>query len=698
MGFSNLFKLLPGSFVSAEPQSNHEPDGELGLIRLESRILLSGNVIASFLGTDISLVGDADDNFVELEIVDNRLVATGIDGTTVNGAAQVTLAEGVGIDGSLSIIAAGGNDEFFLDNGLNIGGNVYFQGDSGADKITLDGIQIGGFAHLDGGGGDDQIVTNTVGVGGSMYVSGGRGEDVFAARLLDVGFDLIVSAGEQSDRVILENSLVDDHLYVYAGNGDDDIVVRNSSILRNVFVFDGDGADVTVFENGFVGRFTFVFAQSGDDIVDIRGPGRFRKRVSVIGDAATDAVRIDGRSFINKRTILAGALDGSDVQALASRIDSADTGLVVLANQLQNNLTTPQSLALDVSSNAFIQSSGTLLVDQPIFTLNGMTTPQSRVSADLDGDGIGDISTVADDEGGFSLQATLDNTAENLGANRIAVSSTNDDNLVSSETVAVHYAVGTVARISTAFGDIDVELLDEAAPQTVRNFLSYLPEYQGSIVHRSAFYDDGDNFVIQGGGFRLEDDQVVGIPVNDPVPSEAGFDRSNVRGTLAVALPIGNPDGGTSQWFINMNDRNQSLDNSFFTVFGRVIGSGLEVADAIQDLDIFDLSDEFGQTALQEVPLADYEEFGEVLAGTVSGTAGSTLLIGEGTQFTTELPVDRVIRIDGQVFQAAQVVSDSELVLEAAPTIGFSGATVQYSAQPAAENYVTIERVEQLFD
>jgi hypothetical protein len=56
-------------------------------------------------------------------------------------------------------------------------------------------------------------------------------------------------------------------------------------------------------------------------------------------------------------------------------------------------------------------------------------------------------------------------------------------------------------RFHTNVGDIDVRLTPAAAPKTVANFLSYLSAgaYSNSIFHR-----DVQGFIIQGGGFQLQ--------------------------------------------------------------------------------------------------------------------------------------------------------------------------------------------------
>ncbi|MCI5107071.1 MAG: peptidylprolyl isomerase [Pseudomonadales bacterium] len=145
---------------------------------------------------------------------------------------------------------------------------------------------------------------------------------------------------------------------------------------------------------------------------------------------------------------------------------------------------------------------------------------------------------------------------------------------------------GTIVRFSTTMGDFSVELLDDTAPLTVANFLNYVnrDDYNGTYLHRVV-----DDFVVQGGGFRFE--PFVGpidVPADPAVPNE--FNVSNTRGTIAMAKIDGDPDSATSQWFINLDD-NTSLDadNGGFTVFGNVLGEGMVILDAIDDLPVVNL-------------------------------------------------------------------------------------------------------------
>lgn len=162
-------------------------------------------------------------------------------------------------------------------------------------------------------------------------------------------------------------------------------------------------------------------------------------------------------------------------------------------------------------------------------------------------------------------------------------------------------AAATVVEIRTNMGNISINLFDEETPETVENFLEYVNAgaYANNVVHRSE-----PEFVIQAGGFNYNntlplDNVATGVSViNEP-------ELSNVRGTIAMAKQAGDPNSATSQWFINLADNSQNLDvqNGGFTVFGQIIGDGLDVADAINELPRFNLGG-----AANSIPLMNYSD------------------------------------------------------------------------------------------
>ncbi len=165
-------------------------------------------------------------------------------------------------------------------------------------------------------------------------------------------------------------------------------------------------------------------------------------------------------------------------------------------------------------------------------------------------------------------------------------------------------AMADTVLIETPQGNIEIELLTDDAPKTVANFLNYIDsgKYTKSFIHRSMRFEDGTGFVIQGGGFTFNGSNAAGIIPFASVENE--FKVSNTRGTVAMAKLGNQPDSATSQWFINLADNSENLDNQNggFTVFARVIGNGMEVADAISQLQIIDTDGSF-----TDLPVIDYQ-------------------------------------------------------------------------------------------
>lgn len=141
---------------------------------------------------------------------------------------------------------------------------------------------------------------------------------------------------------------------------------------------------------------------------------------------------------------------------------------------------------------------------------------------------------------------------------------------------------GTVVRVNSPVGEFFIEMFDETTPGTVENFLKYVNSglYNGTIVHRLV-----PGFVIQGGWLTYNQSQqnFFSIPAYGNIQNE--FRVSNQRGTIAMAKVAGDPHSANSQWFINLGN-NSALDsnNGGFTVFGRVMGNGMQVVDAIAGL------------------------------------------------------------------------------------------------------------------
>jgi cyclophilin family peptidyl-prolyl cis-trans isomerase len=207
----------------------------------------------------------------------------------------------------------------------------------------------------------------------------------------------------------------------------------------------------------------------------------------------------------------------------------------------------------------------------------------------------------------------------------------------------------SVVRFETSLGDIDIELFNNATPNTVANFLNYTTSgrYDNSFFHRSAHNEpQGTNpqpgsprptqprdrrFVLQGGGFLFDDrraPELRGLATDAPINQE-GVPRSNTERTLSMARLGQQPDSATSQFFFNLGDNNflDTVDGAGrgFTVFARVI-QGWDVVLAISDLQRWNLTNNSAfasatggaQGAMSEVP---------VLPGYAGGAVTNSTLV-----------------------------------------------------------------------
>lgn len=157
-----------------------------------------------------------------------------------------------------------------------------------------------------------------------------------------------------------------------------------------------------------------------------------------------------------------------------------------------------------------------------------------------------------------------------------------------------------VVQFETVKGRFNAELLANDAPKNVANFLSYVNNgsYLKTLIHRSV-----PGFVIQGGGYRLNGTSIDPVTAQAAVQNE--FKLSNVRGTIAMAKTDAGPNTATSHWFINLADNSASLDttNGGYTVFGRVLGDGMTVVDALAAVPVYNASSQLGSADFASLPL-----------------------------------------------------------------------------------------------
>ena len=221
--------------------------------------------------------------------------------------------------------------------------------------------------------------------------------------------------------------------------------------------------------------------------------------------------------------------------------------------------------------------------------------------------------------------------------------------------ITVPGLVGTqFAKFDTVFGRFSVELRNDVAPRHVANFLGYAQrgDYGNSFIHREASFDNTTVSIVQGGGYRLPF-PVQAIPRQAAVALE--YNLPNARGTLAAARSS-NVDSATSEWFFNVRDNSTILNQGNgggYTVFGRVLGTGMSVVDAMAALPRFNATNGDPTSPFGELPLRNYTTgnpteanlvvVNSVTSATLFPTGGGTSVIDLSVQNSAPAVVSTVL-------------------------------------------------------
>lgn len=695
--------------------------------RLEDRSMLAGNVVATFVGSHLMVTGDTADNALELAVENNTVQLRGLQNTTINGGTGVfVVAQNTDTaTGNVSIRLGAGNDSMVFARNVKLSGVVNISGEAGNDSISSTGASFQRAVAFHGHSGNDTFSIQDSSISGFLGLYGHDGDDLLSLTDVTLNGRLIIQTKRGEDGVSLNSVTGTGAVAMNTGRGDDDVAIRNSTIGAVQIQTKQDVDFVALEDNTFNGKVTVITGRN-NDALHVRDTNTFNHRLTVqMGDSRRnaipltngDAVRIETPNVFNAGRRIRSEESSEIPTTVADRIDAANTGLLAratAADTAASNLTGLVTVTASSSkSEASLAGGNTVITRDANVTISGTSLPGATITLDSDADGEFDDGTVtADATGAYSFAAPVVVTRKDLytdvagndslnGRSEVRVRSTLSGAGTADSTVIVEFVPTTnkVVRYTTTTEsgetqgfEIEMWAAADLAPLTVANFLNYSSSgrFDNSIIHRSVT-TTGTNgstvpFVIQGGGFTVNNGLVRDVETFAPVTSEFNTNRGNDRGTISMAHP-GDTNQGTSQWFINLQDNdslNANTNDRRHTVFGRVLGSGMTVVDAIHALTEVSLVDATGDSALTDVPLRSaFVPFDRTLSGTVTTTAGSVDVVGVGTKFTTELSAGSGlanrsrIQINGQTFEVDSIVDDTNLKLKTAPTSASTAVTAK---------------------
>ena len=137
-------------------------------------------------------------------------------------------------------------------------------------------------------------------------------------------------------------------------------------------------------------------------------------------------------------------------------------------------------------------------------------------------------------------------------------------------------------KLHTSHGEITIDLNNEKAPITTKNFIEYVNSghFDNTIFHRVI-----NNFMIQGGGFEPGMNQKE---TRATIENEAANGLKNDAYTVAMAR-TSDVNSATAQFFINvadngfLNHTKPTAEGFGYCVFGKVV-EGTDVVDKIKEV------------------------------------------------------------------------------------------------------------------
>jgi len=300
---------------------------------LESRSMMTGNVtvLVNDAG-DLQVTGDTLGNDVAIvqsvtqgQAVPGRFFVTGLNGTTINGAAGGSFFTGVTRDMAINLGA--GSDHLTLGDGVsdfhfNAPNDLRINMGTGDNGVAINGITVRDDALITAGAGRDTVDIHGARVGVATGVDGGLN-------------DMTINTGNGIDVVRMRNFFVRHNLNINAGGLDaahDLVDLAIADVGNDINVSTGGGRDTVLVDT--VGANHSLNVNTGADIDSVRINDSNPFRLNVNLGSGSDTLRLSD-TFGDRAQYLGG--DGVDrVLEHNVQFDNGQTLLGFEPNVIQN--------------------------------------------------------------------------------------------------------------------------------------------------------------------------------------------------------------------------------------------------------------------------------------------------------------------------------------------------------------------------
>ncbi|MDD4888536.1 MAG: Ig-like domain-containing protein [Phycisphaerae bacterium] len=190
---------------------------------LESRVLLSGSVLASVVHGNLNIRGDAAANVIALDqsgLTADQVRISGASGTTINNQADPIILSGV--TGRVDIRMGAGADSVVMSN-LGLPGNLSFDGQGGVNALTLNNVQVATSLTIHNGA-TITIANTTVGKD-LMILPPAAGVESVALQSVEVQRNTKINSGKGADILTIDDSTFHGSAKLSTGQGVDVIQI-----------------------------------------------------------------------------------------------------------------------------------------------------------------------------------------------------------------------------------------------------------------------------------------------------------------------------------------------------------------------------------------------------------------------------------------------------------------------------------------